>query len=361
MRKRYELKRKKREANHQMVAGAADHRESSAAASSREPRDHGIVKRFSRVESAASHVSSLCMIKQTYPDAIEYTAIARGTRGAIMLIGLVASAFAFSVAYFGSHDLWDNDHYGFFEYQIFTFSLIFVLVGIYQGVKAVRLELFRPQDEPTIFDRKNRKVYRIYREAYSGWRGLFAHWPLKRAEHDWDLIDAEHHAAVMTTGSTVTRLHGLIFLVRKSSTDPTPVDSFAIGNGMQMGEITVPAVWEHIRRFMEEGGPHLPPNETLQPYRQPTTFWQCMAAPFPSLSQLRAWWPDELPMMLMGLVFSPIILPIMVVLGVFTWLAHLTSISVSWSPEVLQAIGEPATTTVTSHISSEANHSGART
>lgn len=94
-------------------------------------------------------------------------------------------------------------------------------------------------------------------------------WPMKTAEYDWDLIDAEHHAAVTTTGATISRQHGLIFLVRKSATDSTLVDSFAIGNSMQMGEVTVPAVWEHIRRFMEEGGPHFPPGDVLRPSIDP--------------------------------------------------------------------------------------------
>jgi hypothetical protein len=341
VRKRYELKRKKQAA----FARALDQGEPHDCAGKTDPTElgrRGVVTRFRRTETADSIVASLGMIKRGYPDAIEYTAIAAGMRGMVMLMGLGTSAISLWGAYAAAGHFFSDDGFRALDFFSIAVSIIFGSVAIYWAIKAVRLELFRPEDEPTIFDRKNRKVYRIYRETYAGWRGLLAPWPLKSAEHDWDLIDAEHHAAVITTGSTVSRMHGLIFLVRKSATDPTPVDSFAIGNGMQLGEITVPAVWEHIRRFMEEDGPHLPPNEVLQPQRQPTTFWQCMGAPFPSLRQLRSWWPNELPLMLMGLLTAPVIVPIMVLLGVLTWFAYRTSIPVAWSPAVLEAIGDGA-------------------
>jgi uncharacterized membrane protein len=340
MRKRYAMKRKKREELKRVPVQNERVTEEHTRGTTK-PNVQGVLKRFSRTEPAASNVTSLSMIKHVYADAIEYTAIARGMRGVVLLLGLITSAYTLWFAYAGSEDLWGSDFYGFFKYIFFAMSFIFLLVGIYWAIKSVRLELFRPEDEPTIFDRKNRKVYRIYRETQAGWRGLLVPWPMKMVEHDWDLIDAEHHAVLMATGSTLTRLHGLTFLVRKSHEDPTLVDSFPIGRGMQMGEITVPAAWEHIRRFMEEDGPHLPPNETLQPFYQPRTFWQCMCAPFPSFRNLPALFLEEAPMMILALLFSPIVLPVMLLLGLFTWLAYITSIPIAWKPAVREAVGEP--------------------
>lgn len=339
MRNRYALKRQKREARQKGVVPLSGGEKAQNPSLRERSPAQGVVKHFSRSEPAANGVTSMCMVKHLYQDAIEYTAMAKGMRGMILLLSLSMSLGIFWFVWFDIHHLWEGPNPLSFDFGSMVYAPIFTLVGIYWAVKGIRLELFRPEDEPTIFDRKNRKVYRIYRETYAGWKGLLVPWPMKAVEHDWDLIEAEHHAAVMTTGSTVTRLHGLIFLVRKSLGDPTVVDSFAIGNGMQMGEITVPLAWEHIRRFMEEGGPHLPPNETLQPYRQPATFWQCMAAPFPSFATVRACWFTELPTTLMCVFFSPIVLPTMVALGFFTWLAYLTSTSIAWSPAVLEAVG----------------------
>ncbi|CAN7628722.1 hypothetical protein LJR289_004696 [Pseudoduganella sp. LjRoot289] len=301
----------------------------------------GVLRRFKRGESVTETGVTLGMVKNVYDSAIEYTGISPGMRGMLMLSGLFTASIAFWGGQFFLFDILKRGKIGIFEASIIFFSGLFFLFGIYFAIKSIRLELFRPEDEPTIFDRKNRKVYRIYRETYAGWGGLVSAWPMKTAEYDWDLIDAEHHAAVTTTGATISRQHGLIFLVRKSATDSTLVDSFAIGNSMQMGEVTVPAVWEHIRRFMEEGGPHLPPGDVLRPIDRPYTFWQCMAATGPYGAKFRIWWREQTALMVLGLIFFPIILPTMSLLGVFTWLSYRTSIPIKWSPEVQVAIQSP--------------------
>lgn len=138
------------------------------------------------------------------------------------------------------------------------------------------MELFALEDEPTIFDRKNRKIYRISRKKDFSWIGIFRPWPLEISEYDWTLVDAEHHAALTVNGSTVTRVHALVFQVRKSKADPATVDGFSIGSGLQMGELIVPAVWEHIRRFMEEQGPPLPNGELPPPPERPNSLCDCL-------------------------------------------------------------------------------------
>lgn len=255
-----------------------------------------------------------------------------------MLAGLMTAAFGIWWGQFFLFDVLENRKFGPFMLSVIFCSMLFFISSAYFAIKFTRLELFRPEDEPTLFDRKNRKVYRIYREVYAGWRGLLTPWPVKTAEYDWDLIDVQHHAAVTTTGSTVSRQHGLIFLVRKTATDPTLVDSFSIGNSIQMGEVTVPAVWEHLRRFMEEDGPHLPPGEVLRLAERPTTFWQCMASTGPYGANFRLWWHEQTALMVLGVIFFPIVFPIMTLLGIFNWLSYKTSIPIKWSPSVQAAI-----------------------
>lgn len=299
----------------------------------------GILHRFERSRRASEHGVALGLIKNVFDDAIEYTAIAPGMRGVVMLGGVLIAAFAFWFGQLFLFDILERGKFRLFEiFAVFCTSLFFIF-GAYFGIKYIRFELFRPEDEPTIFDRKNRKVYRIFRETYSGFRGVLSRWPTKTAEYDWDLIDAEHHAAVSTTGSTIARQHGLIFVVRTSATDPTPMDSFAIGNSTLMGEVTVPAAWEHIRRFMEEDGPHLPPGEVLARASSTASFWQCMASAGPYGKRFRIWWREQKAMMVLGLIFFPIVFPLMTLVGIFRWLSYKTAAPIKWSPSVRAAIG----------------------
>lgn len=304
-----------------------------------EEKKSGVVIRYEKNVCAAANPISFGLIKNTYRDAIEYTGIAKGTRGMIMLAGLLAASFMLWAARATSLDFLENNKPNALNLILLFVPVICFIFGIYVGVKYIRIELFRPEDEPIIFDRKNRKVYRVFRETYSGWRGLFLFWPLKSAEYDWDLVDVEHQAVLTTTGSTITRIHALIFLVRQSSSDPTIVASFMVGNSMQMGEVTVPAVWEHIRRFMEEDGPHLEPGEVLQSFDPPNGFWQCMAATGPYGKNFLRWWKDYTLLMVMGVIFFPIVFPLMTLVGIFSWLSYKTAIPIKWSPEVRAALG----------------------
>jgi hypothetical protein len=218
-------------------------------------------------------------------------------------------------------------------------SCALVLFGIYSAVTGIRLELFHPADLPTIFDRRNRKVYRIYRERPAGWLGLFRPWSVRCTEHEWALIDAVHQAVVSTTGSSVMRYHSLVFNVRNSRDDNTIVDSFSIGNGMVMGERTVPAVWEHIRRFMEEEGPHLPPGEEVRQIESSKTLWQCLAESGPYGREFRSWWRDHRYFTILALIFSPIAFPFVVLKSVCAWLGYTTSFAVEWPQNVRDALG----------------------
>jgi len=215
-----------------------------------------------------------------------------------------------------------------------------LLIGLAVALWSIRLELFRPVDEPTIFDRKHRKVYRLFCEAQPGLKGLFKPWPMRACEYDWDLIDAEHTARLVTTGSTVRRDSSLVFIVRKSADDRTIIDSFNIGSPLIMSrDETVAAAYEHIRRFMEDGGPPLPEGETLAESQPRKGFWArvWMATPF------HPWywraWRDELPMMLL----AHVVFPVTIVLGglwlFFNWLAVATSRPIEWPPEVVTAVG----------------------
>ena len=296
----------------------------------------GIVKRYAKGERANDVAIALGLIKRSYADAIEYTGSPQGLRGAVLLLGAaystIATAFGLWLTFNNSGAIFDLS----FISVVWLSAVLFLLWP-------ARLELFRPKDEPTLFDRKNRKVYRVFRETQPGIKGLFKPWPLRAAEYDWNLIDAEHHAKLVTTGSTVTRYHSLLFLVRNSEQDPTIIDSFTIGNAMELGEQSVSAVWEHIRRFMEEGGPHLPPGETLAPAEPPQTLWQSLAAVGPIGPSYAKWWKNQAAFMILIHVVFPFFVPLFLLWGFFNWLSYKTATRIQWPREVIEAVGTPQT------------------
>jgi hypothetical protein len=114
--------------------------------------------------------------------------------------------------------------------------------------------------------------------------------------YDWDLLDAEHDVEVVGSAATVSRLHRLSFVVRKSAEDPTIIDHFEVGNAMAQGESMVAPMWEHIRRFMEGKGPHLPdPREVLDSRDDAKpTWWQACGEVGPFGNRYLWWWRHQI-------------------------------------------------------------------
>ena len=212
--------------------------------------------------------------------------------------------------------------------------------GLYIFAFAIRLDLYRPSDLPIVFDRLNRKVYRLTREEMPGFKGAFMPWPLMACEYDWDLIDAEHHAEVFSTGGSVHTNHFLIFVVRKSKDDSTIIDSFQVSNPSALNDDLTDRMWEHIRRFMEEGGPHLPsPDEPLADMDPPLSWWESMGAvgPFGS-NYFKFWRESPVYTLFMHLIF-PAVFPMFFLWGTGNYLSYRTAIPVQWPAEVLAAMG----------------------
>ena len=145
---------------------------------------------------------------------------------------------------------------------------------------------------------------------------------------------------MVTTGSTVHLEHTLIFIVRRSADDPTIIDSFTIGNSLMLIiDEAVDATWEHIRRFMEEDGPHLPPGFSITVNDPEPGFWKKLLDISPLRRTYWRWWIDELPMMLLFHALLPISLPFIVLWQFLWWLSIKTSRSIAWPQEVLEAVG----------------------
>ena len=298
----------------------------------------GLVCRYSKAAPASAGPTSFDLIRHVHRHAIEYTAHAPALRGLSLLAGLLGALFGIWV---GIHRWFVEMHsvsHNPLDSLALAFPPLLIAFGVLILVWTARLELFCPIDEPIMFDRKRRKVVRLFRETRPGLKGLFQAWPLHAAEYDWDLIDAEYHAATATTGATITRYHNLVLLVRKSAQDPTVIDSFNVGSSAELGEQTVPAVWEHIRRYMEEQGPALQAGETVLSTARPGGLGQSIGVVGPFGANYGRWWKEQLPFMLLIHILFPFFVPFFLLWGFLNWLSYKTALPAAWPEEVLTMI-----------------------
>lgn len=305
----------------------------------------GVIKRYEKSDRTPYRPQALGWIKAVYGDAIEYTSVTKELKGLAFFWALV---YGLGI---GGVGLWcGSQAIGWARWEDWydVFSLVVgvgmitggMLFGIFFFSFFMRAELFRPADMPVIFDRKHRKVYRLFRDEQSGWRGVLKPWPLLACEYDWDLIDAEHHGDLYTTGGTISRNHFLMFLVRKAPDDPNIIDSFQIASANVLSKELTDAVWEHIRRFMEENGPHLPaPDEPLASMEAPTNWWQSLGAVGPFGPNYFHFWRDSPGITLLHHLLFPLFGPMLFIWGTGNWLSYKTAIPVAWPQKVLAAIG----------------------
>ena len=271
-------------------------------------------------------------------------------RGMLLFVGVFALCCVGSANFILLDGLLTR--FSWFDFIVSSIALsIGNIVTFFVFLQCLRGELFRPIDEPTIFDRKHRKVYRIFSDVQEGWMGLLKSWPLKVGIYDWDLVKAEHHVAIHATGSTLMRHHALVFSIRKSTHDNTIVNGFMLGNSIHHGELTVPAVYEHVRRFMEEDGPHLPAGGKATSIDTPSSFFQCMARSGPYGQSFHKWWGNARLLTVLWILFFPITLPIFTLIGLFSWFGYATAIPINWPSEVLMAVGEPTNEEIDTSVS----------
>ena len=250
---------------------------------------HGVLTRFSKSRRASETPSAFGAVWAVYPDAIQLNNAASSAqmRGAglmfvvvsVLCVGWLLVRLPSDIAFEVQYDLFDFGSAFFYAFE-FGFLWFFVRPWV---IAAWRLDMFAAESQPTIFDRRHRKVYQLFTPLDgSANRGLNRFKPiqLQAAEFDWDRLTAEHRVELVTSGQTVSRIHRLVLVARD---DPQPGEEYGrlleeinLGNSMRLGENSVPMLWEYLRRFMEEGGPAVPGGEGLQAFARPKTLWQSL-------------------------------------------------------------------------------------
>ena len=302
----------------------------------------GVIQRYDKKTPASDVVLAMDWIRATYDDAIEYTSVPKSLRGGLLTFSAASLMVEGVVLWIGIQLLLWRDWVSVLVGA--AVSVGFSLLSTYMVMLGVRLELFSPEDIPTVFDRKHRKVHHMSRVSQPGFKGLFKPWPLITSSYDWDLMQAEHRAILSTTGTTAYRSHRLVFTVARSADDPTLVDEFQLGNGMVLDDALTDAVWEHIRRFMEEGGPALPPHQSVPDRTAPPSWWQSLGAVGPFGPKYFEWWRDSPGNMVLQHIGFAVFVPMNLIWGTGNWLSYKTALPVAWSPEIQQALGLPHAT-----------------
>lgn len=305
-------------------------------------------------QSAASESTTCGWVRGIYPSALEYTTSAKGLRGVTFLIGGLGTAGLCSFAawqFFGLIGRVANAGTLLPVVFLTTLLLIFLVVALWALRFFARLEFFHPIDLPILFDRQHRKVYRLAEDLdetghpKQRGRGIVI-------EHDWDDIVAEHHVSTTTTGSSAQRNHTLVLMVRdKNPGDfqgpitptnlPPYVDGFGLGDAKVLTEFSTPRVWEHVRRYMNENGPSLPPGEQLADTTVPVTWWDSLGAVSVfGPGYVKRWRSNPILMAFMH-VIGPITMPLAVLMATTNWASYKTAYPVQWPQEVLDKIGPP--------------------
>lgn len=296
---------------------------------------------FSKSTRASDNPGALGWIRAVYEDAIEYTSVVKQLRG-LPFFWAIFGGLGMGLTFLGC-GIWvmsmgaPNDLFPWFAGTIAIIgSLAF---GTYVFVSMLRTELFRPSDLPIAFDRKKRKVYRILRQERPGFAGLFQRWPIIAHEYNWDLIDAEHRMQTFTTGATIHINHFLVFVVRDEASSAV-LETFQIGSANVLNAASAAEMWEHIRRFMEEGGPRLPsPVEPLADTTPTQSFRESMRAVSPFGPRYADTWCNAPLYALFMHLILPVTFPLFLLWGIGNYLSYRTAVPVAWPTKISTALG----------------------
>jgi hypothetical protein len=288
----------------------------------------GIVERYDKVRAASGMAGHGGHLTGVYSDVVEFQRIyLTGAGGRHMadcfLIGL---ARTYLMVAFVLHMSTRQKEFIDYATDVFGFLGSWMFFAF-----------FAPADSPIYFDRRHRrhrKIYKVLQSGARGW-GFFGPRRSRLVAYDWELVDAEHQTTLQANTASATRMHHLVFLVRKSKDDPTIVDHFVFAS-----VDFVPALWEYIRRYMEEGAAPLvegefPPVSNMGAYVP----WSDFGAVVPFLDQPARRWKEQPWKTLYKYIAMPVTVPLYVNWLFFNRLTVWTAQKVEWPDEIKHAIG----------------------
>ncbi|MGY0652328.1 DUF6708 domain-containing protein [Luteimonas sp. A537] len=195
------------------------------------------------------------------PDAIEVGIIQGegggkylGVGGSILMIGPILLLFAAYSSVFRGDPLW------FIMTPMLGGGALFLMCVLF-----IRRGFFSPSDHPVLFNRKTREVHVFPIKRLS----FFKFWekgvPDELRSYRWEDVQTRTYRRLDVPGGTVARTETVMQMLCTTPKQPTQVDLMVdLGVTGTWRDTTQVQLWEHIRRYMEEGGPPLNPGDTLR-------------------------------------------------------------------------------------------------
>ena len=143
-------------------------------------------------------------------------------------------------------------------------SLIMFSTGFLFFSHVVRITYLSPRDVPVVFNRKTREVSICLMGRVRFWRFWERAGIAAVITTQWEHLQARSYKIMQLTGEAARDTYVLRILWGEAR-DPHTLDGFApIGYLGWYEDEMLWQLWEHIRRYMEEGGPAIPPGEHLR-------------------------------------------------------------------------------------------------
>ncbi|WP_241135803.1 DUF6708 domain-containing protein [Achromobacter xylosoxidans] len=200
------------------------------------------------------------------------------------------------------------------------------------------------REQPTLFDRASGRIHIMHsqRDWLRPWRWFRI--PVSVQSFDWRCIRALIVPTVGLGGAGAPRMNYALRLVQTDVPNGTRiVASFGVGiPSVYDGGAEPAALWEHLRRFMQEDGPHLGPYDALyvddsSPSRlwNAIWWWQPLLGPGAKEFWAGPYWFLTIPFGLVALIC----LPLTMTGGFLRWLSYCCKRPAPWPAEVLASIG----------------------
>ncbi|KOQ17869.1 hypothetical protein HMPREF3069_01075 [Achromobacter xylosoxidans] len=228
-------------------------------------------------------------------------------------------------------------------------SLVLLLLWILPAGLAILFDCTGYREQPTLFDRASGRIHIMHsqRDWLRPWRWFRI--PVSVQSFDWRCIRALIVPTVGLGGAGAPRMNYALRLVQTDVPNGTRiVASFGVGiPSVYDGGAEPAALWEHVRRFMQEDGPHLGPYDALyvddsSPSRlwNAIWWWQPLLGPGAKQFWMGPYWFLTIPFGLVALIC----LPLTMAGGFIRWLSYRCKRPAPWPAEVLASIGPPLST-----------------
>ncbi|WP_140727918.1 hypothetical protein [Pseudomonas sp. Hp2] len=213
------------------------------------------------VHERASTCESLLTV---YPDAISIGGVmgASVERGDVGFGGLLLAAFSLFLLGAGIFKTGVD--------ELFTWTVIFPMgfIVFMMSFNLIKLAYLLPKDQPILIDRKSRKVVFSQVRFHSFWKFWVMPGFSSPVTVPWDSIQVRSYKFVQYMGSTLRDSYRLELWAPTPDNPRNLLVKEPIGYLGWYEDEKLWQLYEHIRRYMEEGGPAIQHGEKLRKPRK---------------------------------------------------------------------------------------------